>query len=216
MPEFKLLLRVYPGKKNIIKRDVLKHSIICFKKFGIPNTSMSNIQQNSKYSLRTIYNHCSTKEDIVSQLVIAAMHDLHQYRQKYLLDASNFEECIYALVLSYLDWIEEHPHFSQILLSETYEIYSGKYSEKIKLLKNEHKHKIYKWISLPENKQGFNPNIPEELYPSIINGIPEHYGKYWHLKYVKNSPKTYKKNIALIVWNIISNYCENNQKTKYI
>jgi len=206
MPEFKLLLRTYPGKKNIIKREILKHSIICFKKFGISNTSMSNIQKRSKYSLRTIYNHCKTKEEIISLLVLAAMHDLHQYRQKYLLDACNFEECVYALVLSYLDWIEEHPHFSQILLSETYEIYSGQYSDKIKSLRNEYKQKIFTWVSLPENIKGFNSNIPEELYPSIINGIPEHYGKYWHLNHVKKSPKTYKKHIASIVWNIILNY----------
>lgn len=125
MKKLKLLNRVYPGSKNQTKRMILRHAAQCFNEYGVEATSMEMIRERTKLSIGGIYHHFKTKEAITAALVFAAIDDLFSYRQQYLLDARKFEECIYALVLSYLDWMDEHPNFAKIMLAEKFAVYTG-------------------------------------------------------------------------------------------
>lgn len=167
------------------------------------------IKEKSKFSVGSIYHHFKNKEDLVAQLVLAAVEDLNNYRQLYLMDAKNFEECIYALVLSYLDWVEDHPHFAYLMLSEKLEVYAGEYCEMLNEKRAISRQRIIDWLLLPENKGGLNEDISADLYSSFINGIPEHYCKYWFLGRVKENPKFHKKKIALAVWSVFKSFNNN-------
>lgn len=206
MKEYKLLNRVLPGKENKQKREILRHAADCFREYGIAATSIEMIKEKSKFSVGSIYHHFKNKEAIIAQLVLAAVEDLYNYRQLYLLDAKNFEECIYALVLSYLDWVEDHPHFAYLMLSEKLEVHAGEYCEILEEKRAFSRQRIVDWLLLPENKTGLNDDVPYDLYSSFINGIPEHYCKYWFLERVKGNPKMYKKQIALAVWGVFKSF----------
>lgn len=131
MKELKLLNRIYPGKENQTKRLVLKHAIECFYQYGVDATSIDMIKAKSNLSIGGIYHHFKNKEAIIAALVLAAIDDLFSYRQRYLLSAKSFEECIYALVLGYLDWMDEHPGFAKIMLAEKFDIYAGEFKKDI-------------------------------------------------------------------------------------
>ena len=206
MKNLKILSRIYPGKENQTKRLILKNAILCFDKHGVENTSMELICEKTKLSIGGIYYHFSTKEAIIASLVLISIDDLFNYRQRYLLDAKNFEECIYALVLSYLDWVDEHPEFAKIMLSEKFDVHVGEYKNELHQRKVDNRKKLIDWLKLPEFQDNVNVDIPLELYSSFINGIPEHYCKYWLLGRVKHPPRYYRKEIARSVWRVIEGY----------
>lgn len=206
MKELKLLNRVYPGKENQTKRMILRHAATCFDEYGIEKTSIDMIKKRTQLSIGGIYHHFKTKEAIIAALVLAAIDDLFNYRQRYLLDAKSFEECIYALVLSYLDWVDEHPRFAKIMLSEKFDVHVGEFKSDLIQRKINNRKKIFNWVVLPENQSGLNKDLPAELYSSFINGIPEHYCKYWLLDRVGHSPKYYRKEIARSVWQVVSSF----------
>lgn len=206
MKELELLNRIYPGKENQTKRTILKDAVDCFYIYGVDATSIDMIREKSKLSIGGIYHHFKTKEAIIVALVLAAIDDLFTYRQRYLLNAKNFEECIYALVLAYLDWMEEHPSFAKIMLAEKFDVYTGEFKKDLAQRKIDNRKKLLNWIVLPEFQSDLNKDLPAELYSSFINGIPEHYCKYWLLDRVGSSPKKYRKEIAKSVWIVISSY----------
>jgi AcrR family transcriptional regulator len=206
MKNLKILSRIYPGKENQTKRLILKNAVQCFDLYGVENTSMEMICEKTKLSIGGIYYHFNTKEAITAALVFISIDDLFNYRQRYLLDAKTFEECIYALVLSYVDWIDEHPQFAKIMLSEKFDVHVGDFKNELIKRKIENRKKLVDWLLLPEFQKDANVDIPIDLYSSFINGIPEHYCKYWLLERVSHSPKHYRKEIARSVWRVIKDY----------
>lgn len=206
MKKQKILSRVYPGKENQTKRLILKNAVQCFGEYGVENTSMEMICEKTKLSIGGLYYHFKTKEALVASLVLISIDDLFGYRQRYLLDAKNFEECIYAFVISYIDWVDEYPEFAKIMLSEKFDVQVGEYKNELIQRKLDNRKKLMDWLMLPEFQDNANKDIPIELYSSFINGIPEHYCKYWLLGRVSRRPKYYRKEIARSVWRIINDY----------
>ena len=205
MKDLILLNRVYPGKSNQVKRVILKHAVSCFYKYGIEATNIEMIKDRAKISVGTIYYHFKNKEGIVAHLVLAAIEDLFVYRQRYLLDAQNFQESIYALVLSYVDWVDEHPNFAQIMFSGKFDVYTSDYKNELNNKKLINRKKILDWFDLPENYYKTN-DIPFDLFSSLINGPTEHYCKYWLLGRVEKSPKYFRKELAHATWISIKQY----------
>lgn len=206
MKNQKILSRIYPGKQNQTKRLILKHAVQCFDKYGVESTSMEMICEKTKLSIGGIYYHFNTKEAIIAAVVLASIDDLFGYRQRYLLDAKTFEECIYALVLSYVDWVDEHPQFTKIMLSEKFDVYVGEFKDDLVRRKINNRKKLLDWLLLPEFQYDANIEIPMDLYSSFINGVPEHYCKYWMLKRVPHPPKHYRIEIARSVWRLIKGF----------
>lgn len=200
-----LLNRVYPKSNNQVKRAILKHAIHCFTKMGIEHTTIEHIRASSNVSIGTIYYHFNSKEGVLASLVFAAMDDLFNLRQQYLINATNFEECVYAFVLAYADWVEAHPSFAQILYNAEFDIYNSCYKEQLNERKATHRKKIMSWISLPEYRLQQN-NFPFIILFSLVNGPVEHYCKYWLLNRVTEPPSKLKYEIAHSTWMAIKNY----------
>lgn len=207
MKDLKLLNRIYPGKKEQVKRIILKYSVSCLYKNGIESTTIEMIKKQAKVSLGTIYYHFKNKEEIIARLVLAAVEDLFCYRQRYLLDAKNFKECVYATVLSYADWVSEHPHFAQIMLSGKFDVHAGEFQCELLDKKLKNRSRLEEWVSMPEYQFDLD-KIPYEILSSLINGPIEHYCKYWLLDRVKKSPKEMRVEIAHATWNTIKYYEE--------
>lgn len=205
MKELELLNRVYPKENDQIKRSILSNAICCFHEQGIDSTTIDMIKIRSGLSVGTIYYHFKNKEGIIAHLVFAALEDLFKWPQRYLLDAKSFQECIYALVLSYADWVDTHPQFAQILLSGKFNVYMGEHAEELMYRKVTYRKKLLEWMQLPEYKYNLD-HIPLDLLSSLVNGTTEHYCKYWLLNRVKRSPKQYRRELAHATWLIIKQY----------
>lgn len=208
MKDLVLLNRVYPGKKNQVKRLILKHAVCCFYEFGIEASNLEMIKERANVSIGTIYYHFKSKEGLVAQLVLTAVNDIFNYRKNYLLDAKSFEECVYALVIGYIDWVEDHPKFAQIMFAGKFDVHTSLYQNDLNKSKSENRKKLQEWFELPEFQHDFN-GVPLDIISSLINGPVEHYCRYWLLNRVKNSPKKFKKELAQSAWNSIYYFNKN-------
>ena len=205
MKDTNLLNRMYPEKNDQVKRVILKQAVRAFSENSIAATTVEDIRSRSKVSIGTIYYHFNSKEGILAHLLFAAMDDLFNLRQKYLMEATNFEECVYAFVLGYVDWVVEHPNFAKIIYTGEFDVYNSSYGEELSLKKIENRKKLMTWMSLPENKYDHS-HIPDAIMSSLINGPAEHYCKYWLLDRVGDSPAMYRKDLAHATWMSVHNF----------
>lgn len=205
MKDIALLNRIYPEKQDQIKRMILKHSVRAFAENSIAATTVEDIRARSKVSIGTIYYHFNSKEGILALLLFAALDDLFNLRQQYLMEATNFEECVYAFVLGYIDWVVAHPNFAKILYIGEFDVYNSGYSKQLTQKKIDNRKKLMTWLSLRENKYD-QSHIPDAIMSSIINGPAEHYCKYWLLNRVDDSPAKYRKELAHATWISINNF----------
>lgn len=205
MKDITLLNRIYPNKNDQAKRVILKHAIHCFSENGIESTTVDSIRERSKVSIGTIYYHFNSKEAILAHLVFAAMDDLFNLRQQYLMQATNFKECVYAFVLAYTDWVVAHPNFAKILYNAEFDVHNSCYRQQLEERKIDNRNKVISWISLPEYQHD-QINIPTCILSSIINGPVEHYCKYWLLNRVSESPLNYREELAYSTWMAIKSY----------
>ena len=205
MKDTTLLNRIYPEKNDQVKRVILKHAVRAFSENSIAATTVEDIRCRSKVSIGTIYYHFNSKEGILAHLLFAAMDDLFNLRQQYLMEATNFEECVYAFVLGYIDWVVAHPNFAQVIYTGEFDVYNSSYGDQLAQKKIDNRNKLMTWLSLPENQYD-QSHIPNALMSSIINGPAEHYCKYWLLNRVGESPATYRKELAHATWVSIQNF----------
>ncbi|SPL72667.1 TetR/AcrR family transcriptional regulator [Acinetobacter stercoris] len=188
-----------------VKRIILYEALLCFTQYGIEATTIEMIKKKSNISIGSIYHHFQNKEGILVALVFAAVDDLNCYREKYLIQAKNFEESIIAIVLSYVDWVNDHPNFAEIILAGKFDVYHSGYGAKLEQKELVYKTKLINWLSMPQNISHLE-HIPVELIPSLILGITEHYCRAWLLGRVKYNPIYFRKELAVLALRLLETY----------
>lgn len=204
MKDFDVIHRAYLNKADI-KSIILKDALICFSEHGIESTTIEIIKKKSEISVGSIYHHFKNKEGIIASLIFIALDDLNRYMEHYLLQATNFERSIAAIVLSYVDWVDEHPLFAEVLFSGKFYVFHSQYKQELEQKKLNTKKLIINWFSTPEYKSRLN-SIPLDLILSLIFGITEHYCKNWVLGRVDNRPKYFRRELALSAWKAVELY----------
>ncbi len=205
MKEIELLKRVFPNKKNEVKRVILYDALLCFTQYGIEATTIEMIKTKSDISIGSIYYHFQNKEGILVSLVFSAIDDLNSYREKYLIQAKNFEESIAAIILSSVVWVNDHPNFAEIILAGKFDVYHSQYGSELEQKKRIFNNKLRNWLSMPQNTNHLE-HMPIELIPSLILGITEHYCRAWILGRVKYSPVYFKKELAVLTLRLLEAY----------
>ncbi len=205
MKDFELVQIAYPNNKSEVKRIILRDTLLCFSEYGIESTTIDIIKNRSDVSVGSIYHHFKNKEGIIAALVLAALDDLNRYLERYLIQATNFEESIAAIVLSYVDWVDEHPMFAEVLISGKFHVYHSDYKYDMEQKKLNTKKLIINWLSTPKYVSKLN-SIPFDLILSLIFGITEHYCRNWILGRVDNRPKYFRRELALSAWKAVEVY----------
>lgn len=203
--EFALLERVFPDKKNEVKRKVLHDALVCFIEWGVDATTVDMIRQQSNMSIGSIYHHFQNKEGILAALFFAAVEDLSHSRQKCLIQAHNAKESVVAVILSYVEWIVAHPNFAEIMFMREFDILHSQYSEKFNKIKAENRKILVNWFSMPQNIKLIQ-HIPSEFIPPLILGITEHYVRAWLLGQAKYHPDEVKEELVSMTWMSLNSY----------
>ncbi|MFW1858779.1 TetR/AcrR family transcriptional regulator [Acinetobacter defluvii] len=205
MKERALLERIFPSKKNEVKRAILYDALKCFTQFGADSTTIEMIKQQSNMSIGSIYHHFKNKEGILAALFFAAIDDLNHVREQQLIQSHNSKESVIAVIFSYIDWIDDHPHFAEIMLTRELDIMHSEHAESFKKRKSMYRKRLINWFSIPQNIQDVQ-HIPKELIPSLVLGVTEHYAKSWLLGQTKSPPEHLKEELALMTWGLLESY----------
>ncbi|WP_212511057.1 TetR/AcrR family transcriptional regulator [Acinetobacter seifertii] len=194
-----LLERLYPGRRAVLKRQILLDALVCFLEHGIETTSIEMIRAKSKTSVGAIYHHFKNKEGIVAALFFSALDDQTALRDEYLKQAKTLQDVVFALIHSYVDWVSEQPEFAKFLNSARFNMMKG---EEHQQLVQRNKNRNQNIFSLIANFEEFNALtlIPNELLLSLVIGSTESYCRAWLSQRVKSDPKVYKDVLAKAAW----------------
>ncbi|MFI8008620.1 TetR/AcrR family transcriptional regulator [Acinetobacter sp. ABJ_C4_1] len=194
-----LLERLYPGRRAVLKRQILLDALVCFLEHGIETTSIEMIRAKSKTSVGAIYHHFKNKEGIVAALFFSALDDQTALRDEYLKQAKTLQDVVFALIHSYVDWVSEQPEFARFLNSARFNMMKG---EEHQQLVQRNKNRNQNIFSLIANFEEFKALslIPNELLLSLVIGSTESYCRAWLSQRVKSDPKVYKDVLAKAAW----------------
>lgn len=194
-----LLERLYPGRRAVLKRQILLDALVCFLEHGIETTSIEMIRAKSETSVGAIYHHFKNKEGIVAALFFSALDDQTALRDEYLKQAKTLQDVVFALIHSYVDWVSEQPEFAKFLNSARFNMMKG---EEHQQLVQRNKNRNQNIFSLIANFEEFKvlSLIPNELLLSLVIGSTESYCRAWLSQRVKSDPKVYKDVLAKAAW----------------
>lgn len=199
-----LLERLYPGRRAVLKRQILLDALVCFLEHGIETTSIEMIRAKSETSVGAIYHHFKNKEGIVAALFFSALDDQTALRDEYLKQAKTLQDVVFALIHSYVDWVSEQPEFAKFLNSARFNIMKG---EEHQQLVQRNKNRNQNIFSLIANFEEFKALslIPNELLLSLVIGSTESYCRAWLSQRVSSDPKIYKDILAKAAWHSLQN-----------
>ncbi len=199
-----LLERLYPGRRAVLKRQILLDALVCFLEHGIETTSIEMIRAKSETSVGAIYHHFKNKEGIVAALFFSALDDQTALRDEYLKHAKTLQDVVFALIHSYVDWVSEQPEFAKFLNSARFNIMKG---EEHQQLVQRNKNRNQNIFSLIANFEEFKALslIPNELLLSLVIGSTESYCRAWLSQRVSSDPKIYKDILAKAAWHSLQN-----------
>ena len=199
-----LLERLYPGRRAVLKRQILLDALSCFLENGIETTSIEMIRSKSDSSVGAIYHHFKNKEGIVATLFFAALDDQAALRDEYLEGTKSFQEVLYAFIHSYVDWVSGQPDFAKFLISARFSVMQGEDQERLVQKNKLRNQKIFSEISNYAEAE-FLKSIPHELLLSLVIGSTENYCRAWLSQRVKSDPKVYKDILAKAAWDSLQN-----------
>ena len=189
----------YAGRRKQLKKEILMTALELFNQNGIEATTIEQIRENSDTSVGAIYYHFGTKEGIIANLYFLALDDQSLEREKYFINIDNLKDFIFALVYSYLDWIEQNVELARFQMTARYYVSNSAYENELNE-KNKVRNK-----AIFQHLQSLYPieklkKLQLNLIISLIMGPTEHYVKPWLFEKISDQPSKYRDEFALSAW----------------
>ena len=198
-----LLERRYPGRRAELKRSILGNALSCFNEHGIEATTIEQIRTACDTSVGAIYHHFGNKEGLVAALFFAALDDQAELHERYLSEASNTQQTVYALVHTYVDWVTNQPEWARFLFNARFAVTKGPFKDEL-LARNKQRKQSMRAGLFAEGRREQLKQLPAELIPSLIIGQAESYCRAWLSGRVKATPASYRSVLAEAAWHSIA------------
>lgn len=198
-----LLERCYPGRRAELKRAILRKALECFNSQGIEATTIEMIRVECQTSVGAIYHHFGNKEGLVAALFFAALEDQATLRDSYLAQAKTTQEWVYALVHSYVDWVDGQPDWARYQFHARFAVANGPHKDELASRNKSRNKKFWEWFTDPGRREELK-HLPAELIPSLIIGPAESYCRTWLSGRVHRSPAAYRDLLAAAAWQSLS------------
>jgi len=187
---------------NKSKQQVLSGALRCFMDKGVEQTTIADIRDISEDSVGSIYHHFGNKSCIVAALFMAGVND-HSMRQEAALDsASNVEQGVKAVVLCYIDWINENPDWARFIFRYRGLVEHSEKTEQEKEQGKRHVNRLKKWFS-PYIEQGEIKRLPFEVYHALIIGPAQDFALRWLAGRTKTNLASHRELYADSAWQAI-------------
>lgn len=189
----------YSGRRSELKRQILSKSLYCFNNYGVELTTIDIIKNECETSVGAIYHHFGTKEGIVANLFFLALDDQAEERLKYFEKIKTTKEFIFAIVYSYLDWIEKNKELSKFQMLAGHFVVKSSYQSELLKRNQERNKQLFQCLERVFLHEKMKV-LPFDLIFSLIIGAPENYARAWFLEKVSVSPIEYREELAHSAW----------------
>lgn len=197
-----VLERCHPGRRAVLKREILANSLACFNDQGIEATTIEVIKAACSTSVGAIYHHFGNKDGLIASLFFCAQDDQAQLLSGYLSKAQTAQEGVYAMVFSYLDWVTAEPELARFQFQARSFVAKGPHAEDLADRNKSRNKALMNWLSQPGRNAPLS-KCPPELLPSLVIGQSESYCRAWLAGRVRTSPETHRELLAAAAWGSI-------------
>lgn len=194
-----LLLRHFPGRRAELKRDIFKTALDLFNEQGLEATTIEMIRARCETSVGAIYHHFGNKEGLVAALFFTALDDQAELRARYLEAANTAKEGVYALVHSYVDWVDDEPQWARFQYHAHFAVTKGPLAAELEGRNQARNGLLGEWMKAPGRGDQLT-GVPAELLPSLVIGQADSYCRAWLAGRVHSSPRTYRDVLAEAAW----------------
>lgn len=194
-----LLQRCFPGRRAELKRDIFKTALDLFNEQGLEATTIEMIRAGCDTSVGAIYHHFGNKEGLVAALFFTALDDQAELRARYLESARTAKEGVYALVHSYVDWVDNEPQWARFQYHARFAVTKGPFAAELESRNQSRNAVLKEWMALPGRGDQLK-QLPAELWPSLIIGQADSYCRAWLAGRATSSPRVYREVLAEAAW----------------
>ena len=185
------------------KERILSSSLKLFVQQGYFNTNIPDISKLSQCSVGSIYHHFVNKEEIARTLHERGIKLFREALLKGISDASDTKDIVRKLIVSFLNFAEEHESYSRYLwLSRHVEFINDKILPPTTVGYDELGRKLSKTLVLAQKNNEIQSSNAEIIWNSTF-GMPLSFIRDWLDGYTRKSPSEVANTIADRCWEAI-------------
>jgi AcrR family transcriptional regulator len=181
------------------KQEILDAALRGFAEKGLAGTTVEEVRRRSGASVGSIYHHFGDKEGIAAALYVAALDDYQRGLQALLVEGSDPERTIKALVRYHLRWVAADRDRARFLLSGR----PPRAAEGIAEVNRGAFRAMSKWLD-GHVRAGRMPKLPFDVFYSILIGPAQEFCRHWLEGRMHTSMRAAERDLAAAAWRALA------------
>ena len=157
---------------------ILTAALAVIAERGLHTTTINDIRQRSGASVGSIYHHFGDRAGLFYALYVESLGDCFAFLLENLKACDSAQAGIFALVKSYLDWVEANPQEAAFIYEASQGDLLRAYQEEIFAFKTNFYGKAFAWM-LPFIQKGDLIKLPPWAYDAIVLGPAHEFARRW-------------------------------------
>lgn len=150
---------------------VLDAALACFVADGIQGATIQDIARTSGVSIGSIYHHFGSREGVLFELYRRCLERMLSSVAAAVLGCKDARSGVRALVTSYLDFVEAHPHESRLIYAAAHTELTRDFRPELSALAERVTRPIADWLA-PHVAAGAVLALPPALFEVVLIGPP--------------------------------------------
>jgi AcrR family transcriptional regulator len=159
------------------RASILSGALTCFDRFGIDNTTISEIQREADCSIGSLYHHFGSKEGIAEELFIEGIQQFNSGMIRRLKRNHTAEDSVKAVVRFYCDWTARNRPLATYLHSRNIQ-FSDVARDRLHKIHNAYILEVF-LLFARYVESGEMRVLPVETYVPLISGPVQEYTRRW-------------------------------------
>ena len=181
------------------KQEILDAALRGFAEKGLAGTTVEEVRRRSGASVGSIYHHFGDKEGIAAALYVAALDDYQRGLQALLVEGSDPERTIKALVHYHLRWVAADRDRARFLLSGR----PPRAAEGIAEVNRGAFRAMSKWLD-GHVRAGRMQKLPFDVFYSILIGPAQEFCRHWLEGRMHTSMRAAERDLAAAAWRALA------------
>ena len=187
---------------NKSKQEILSSALNCFIEKGVESTTIADIRDKSGLSVGSIYHHFDNKDGIVAALFLSGVNDHSAQQESALEQANSAEEGVKAVVVCYINWINENPDWARFVFRYRSLVENSAKTEQEKAQRKAHFERLRSWFSPYIGNKAIK-KLPFEVYHALIIGPSQDFALRWLAGRTKTELVSHRELYAEAAWQAI-------------
>lgn len=185
------------------QRDILDAALACFLDVGIEATTIDAIRERCGASVGSIYHHFGSREGILAALCLQILDEQSASMAAATAGAPTARDGVRGLVLGYLDWLQAAPDRARFLFQARPLVARGPRAADLADRARQRNAALLAWFE-PHRASGALRNLPCEIFPSLVIGPAQSYGRAWLAGAELAAPSVYRDVLADAAWRAVA------------